>query len=150
MLACEYCGKFYSAKSLSQHFNMTHYCKVCDKLILNPEEKCQHMGIQRKTCKYCDSVFANQAERDSHVREVHNHNIIAKDHLCIHCGKSFTSVKKLANHEKSVHSEEAKKKQKMKCDQCDHLASGPSAMRRHIESGVFKIAYCNFLFCLLT
>ena len=62
----------------------------------------------------------------------------SKDHLCVHCGKSFTSAKRLSNHEKSDHSGEAKKKQKIKCDQCDYLASGPPQMRQHIDSGIYN------------
>ena len=142
---CQHCGKKVYDDVIDRHIKKCHaYCAKCDKLMVNPQEKCQHMLekiSERNKCRYCEEVFESQKKKYEHIRQVHQVHL----NLCFECGKSFVSEEKLARHERILHSEARLNKPKktkkpkhnlFKCEICDKTFPISSKLRRHIEIGI--------------
>jgi len=108
VLLCKTCGKiFQSKRELQRHITLEHVdpyvCEMCAKIFktvttLETHVKTVHQGERPYPCPTCSCTFVHKNSLTKHIQTVHEHK--KKLHLCVQCGKYFTS---LPRHVRSVH-----------------------------------------------
>ena len=141
---CPECGKVLSSKaSLIYHLETAHKEKDT-----NMEEDEEHLMC---LVSNCERTFPSKNARDKHVREFHDGR-----NFCPECNKTFVSRQIMLQHRLSVHegaryqcqyegceykatlpnhlivhAQSVHMKIRYPCDQCPHMSSSTSHLRRH-------------------
>ena len=101
-------------------------CDSCDKTFaykqhLQKHVKVVHQGIRYK-CNYCENkAYSNERRLKNHIKIIH------EIHACDECGKRFTAVESLRNHNIMMHIEE----KLGQCDMCDKSFNDAYRLKYH-------------------
>ena len=142
---CPECGKVLSSKAaLIYHIETAHKEKDT-----NMEEEEEHLMC---LVSNCERTFPSKYTRDKHVREFHD----GRSHSCPECNKTFATRHIMLQHRLSVHegaryqcqyegceykatlpnhltvhAQSVHMKIRYPCDQCPHMSSTTSHLKRH-------------------
>ncbi|XP_063959564.1 zinc finger protein 93-like [Lytechinus pictus] len=111
MYPCTECPKSFASESALNNHQGEHTglkpfkCDICDrgfrtrKLTLSHKRRVHSERPKRFICTFCEKGFADKWDLKVHERR---HKGI-RQHVCLDCGKGFTSVTSLAAHNQAMH-----------------------------------------------
>ena len=115
---CDYCGKDYKDENaLKYHYYKVHRnyveslpepysCTLCGKFFCQLHLLNRHMishSPSKYSCPFCNRPFTRQDHLNEHIKKNHG----KKDNVkCTMCPKTYSHLKGLRRHEKSVHLKE--------------------------------------------
>ena len=114
--------------------------KMCNTISALKKHAYEHSGKSGKyACKDCDHAFCFPSQLKSH-QKVH---LIALEHYCIHCNKSYKSSWELVKHQ-NVHSGKRWKCQHLGCEyDCHNPRNLCAHMHSHGENTRYHCKNCN-------
>ena len=147
---CPFCGlelhetpaKFFQHKQTCEAERTgvyRHVCSICGQSFPTTAKHASHYTIcsgkakkyyKSKSCSYeeCDFKTSSNRDLDNHVRRVHLHLPIEKNHVCTICGNTFNKITVLKNHIKAVHYGE----KPFECTTCGKSFSRKQNLKEHM------------------
>ncbi|XP_052771531.1 zinc finger protein 37-like isoform X1 [Mya arenaria] len=101
-------------------------CAVCGKSFKTRSGLQRHVSVHgafKFKCEICDREFHNKYNWKEHIKRRHS----AIQHLCSHCGGTFTTQYALKKHEQIVH----EKYPMFQCSICDRVFSSKEVYNAH-------------------
>ncbi|XP_033231868.1 zinc finger protein 845-like [Belonocnema kinseyi] len=122
-----------------QELQKKYTCEKCarsyaQKHNLTAHEKYECNVIPRFKCKFCQKRFKRKNHLCSHVDSVHLKTDLQTSktrHNCDKCSRSYSWLKDLNRHKRSVHEEN---ELKVVCDYCGYKTSRKGVLTEHISS----------------
>ncbi len=137
---CSLCSKTYKNSInlkehvITKHGNEEHPCEKCGKVFSSRKRKRTHeenFHIEAKfECTQCDVVSKNNSNLTKHIQVKHDPNgNLSAEFICSfeNCGKTFTTIRYLKNHEKS-HQDRS-----IECPHCSKTYANPYALKSHVN-----------------
>lgn len=129
---CVACDKKYpSLLSLQKHMRYMHRydnrCKVCYRTFATAELLVLHGEGCSKTetpCSQCGKVFNSQLALRNHIKYKHPEK---KNHWCTVCRRTFTTHRRLVNHNATIHPPGA-----TDCSWCEKTFNSITALQSHV------------------
>ena len=139
--------------------NKPHHCPYCGEAFGNSDAIEAHLqlctGAMPYSCQQCGGMFADANDLDVHMQTCSNGE---KQHKCIICAKTFSSITNLSRHCSRVHgSKIGQQKQQQHsgvklcfCKQCDKYFKQKQSYLEHSEThnvlicGICKIEFQDF------
>lgn len=147
---CVSCDKKYpSLLSLQKHMRYMHRykhrCKACYRTFSTPELLSIHGEGCSKTetpCSQCNKVFDSQLALRNHIKYKHPER---RNHWCELCRRTFTTHRRLMNHNATIHPPGA-----TNCSWCKKTFNSVTALQSHVlynhTKGGSRCAQCHKVF----